>query len=396
MTDVSLVRCEEYGRENAYGAVTRAIDLIGGVGRFVRPGERVLVKPNILHPSSPDKAVCTHPDIIHAVCRLLREHGCEVLIADSPGAGSVYGPSQMEKAYETTGYGQVARDLGVELNVDVSSLMVQNPGGMLIKMFPLIKPATQVDAIVIVSKLKTHSLTYMTAGTKNAFGLVAGMEKATFHGRLPDPDDFARMLVDLNELVRPRLEIIDAVLAMEGGGPYSGSPRKIGAVLASDSYAAIDVVAAKLIGIEPMDVPTIRAAVERGVLKSGLEDVVVKGDGLEGLAVKDFKGPPTYDEGGMKGLNVLVKKATALAKAYALRPEIIKRNCTGCGRCERSCPMNVIKMRKGVARIMYRRCIRCYTCHEMCTSAAIELKRGLGGRMAVMIFERRNRVEGAR
>ncbi|MFA5312478.1 MAG: DUF362 domain-containing protein, partial [Methanomassiliicoccales archaeon] len=91
MTDVSLVRCEEYGRENACKAVNEAIDLIGGIGRFVRPGEKVLVKPNILHPSSPEKAVCTHPDMVFAVCKVLREHGCEVILAESPGAGSDYG-----------------------------------------------------------------------------------------------------------------------------------------------------------------------------------------------------------------------------------------------------------------------------------------------------------------
>src|SRR5512145_2308601 len=169
MDVVSLVRCEEYGRERVYEATARSIELIGGIASFVRPGDRVLVKPNILQPSGPESAVCTHPDVVYAICRILREHGCSVIIAESPGAGSIYGPSQMVKAYEATGYASMADELGVELNTDVSSKMVPNPEGRIIKMFPLITPVTEVDAVVIVSKLKTHLLTYMTAGTKNAF-----------------------------------------------------------------------------------------------------------------------------------------------------------------------------------------------------------------------------------
>jgi uncharacterized protein (DUF362 family) len=147
---------------------------------------------------------------------------------------------------------------------------VPNPEGRIIKRFQIIKTALQVDAIVSVSKLKTHLLTGMTAATKNLFGLVPGYEKASFHGRLADPMDFSRMLVDLNELMRPQLQIMDAVIGMEGDGPNSGEPRKIGAILASGSYAHIDVVAARIIGMAPIDIPTIAAEVERGLLDKNL------------------------------------------------------------------------------------------------------------------------------
>jgi len=393
--DVSLVRCEDYGRERAYGAVKEAVDLIGGIEKFVRPGSKVLVKPNILQASSPDKAVCTHPDIMFAVCRLLREHGCHVILADSPGAGSIYGPSQMEKAYEEAGYG-IVKELGVSLNTDVSYKTVPNPKGKIIKMFPLLSPAVEVDAIVIVSKLKTHSFTYLTAGTKNAFGLIPGMEKATFHGRLPKVEDFANMLVDLNELVGPKLEIIDAVMAMEGDGPYSGTPRKVGAVLASGSYAAIDVVASRLIGVDPLNVPTVGAAHDRGVLPKDLNEIIVKGEKLEDLVVDDFKAPSSYAGGTRKGPNGVMEKAAGLLKVYALRPVIVRKKCTACGRCVRSCPMHVIKIGHGSAKIRYRRCIRCYTCHEMCTSGAIDLRRSLAGKVVAKAVERRNRAGGAR
>jgi uncharacterized protein (DUF362 family)/Pyruvate/2-oxoacid:ferredoxin oxidoreductase delta subunit len=391
MHTVSLVRCEDYGRENVFNSVSRAIEILGGIDKFVKPGMRVLVKPNILQASGPEAAVCTHPDVVYSVCRILKEHGCRVIIAESPGAGSIYGSAQLKKAYETTGYAQFAEELGIELNYDVSYEEVANPEGSMIKRFLIIKPAREVDAIIVVSKLKTHLFTGMTAATKNLFGLVPGMEKATFHGRLIDPLDFSRMLVDLNELVRPALQIMDAIIGMEGDGPYSGEPRKIGAVLASSSYAGIDVVAARLIGIPPLDIPTIKAAVERGILDKDLEGIEVKGENIESFDIKDFKLPPTYANGRNGRTGTLLRHLMKMTRVYALRPIVVREKCVGCGRCIRACPVQTIKIRRGKAKVKHSDCIRCYTCHEMCTSQAIVLKRSFGGKVTARLVERRSR-----
>ena len=117
------------------------------------------------------------------------------------------------------------------------------------KRLRLIEPVFNTDVVVVVSKMKTHLFTYMTGAAKNAFGLVPGMEKPTFHARLQEPDEFARMIVDVNEFVKPSLEIMDAVEAMEGDGPMSGTPRHVGAVLASGSYSALDVVASRIMSM---------------------------------------------------------------------------------------------------------------------------------------------------
>ncbi|MGD0818308.1 MAG: DUF362 domain-containing protein [Methanomassiliicoccales archaeon] len=385
---VALVECEGYGRERALEAVRSSIELIGGIDRFVRPGQRILLKPNILAPSTADKCVATHPDVIYAVAKVLVDHGCKVILAESPGAGLIYSAANLKKAYETVGYDQVAIDLGIELNEDIEWRDIANPDGVLMKRLKLIEPVFNVDAVVIVSKMKTHLFTLMTGAAKNVFGLVPGMEKATFHARLQRPEDFGRMIVDVNEFVKPTLEIMDAVDAMEGEGPQSGTPRRVGAILASSSYTALDVVASRIMSIDPNGVFTIRAAVERGLISEDLSDVEVVGGELEKFIVHDFKKPSTF-MGKKKSGGKVEKAMLGLIKLYALKPSIVRSMCIGCGKCYRGCPMKAISMKNGKAKVNQRKCIRCYSCHEFCVSHAIRLKRSLGGKAMAAMVERK-------
>jgi uncharacterized protein (DUF362 family)/NAD-dependent dihydropyrimidine dehydrogenase PreA subunit len=385
---VAIVACEGYGRERALAAVKRSIDLIGGIDRFAKSGQRVLLKPNILMPSSAEKCVVTHPDVVYAVAKLLVDNGCKVIIAESPGAGMIYSAANLKKAYETVGYDKVAMDLGIELNMDVGARDVANPDGVLMKRLRLIEPVFNVDVVVVVSKMKTHLFTYMTGAAKNAFGLVPGMEKPTFHARLQEPDEFARMIIDVNEFVKPSLEVMDAVEAMEGDGPMSGTPRHVGAVLASSSYSALDVVAARIMSIDPKGVCTIKSAVERGLISEDLSDVEVVGDNLESFIVKDFQRPSTFT-GKKRSGGRMMKVMAGMIKVYALRPSIVRSMCIGCGKCHRGCPMKAITMKNGKAKVNNRKCIRCYSCHEFCDSHAIVLKRSLGGKAVAVIVDRK-------
>jgi uncharacterized protein (DUF362 family)/NAD-dependent dihydropyrimidine dehydrogenase PreA subunit len=388
---VAVVGCEKYGRERTYEAVKRSVDLLGGIESLVKPGSRVLLKPNILSPSGPDACIATHPDVVYAVAKLLVDNGCKVIIAESPGAGMIYSSTNMRKAYETTGYDLVAKDLGIQLNEDIASRDVANPDGVLMKRLKLIEPVFNVDSVVIVSKMKTHLFTYMTGAAKNAFGLIPGMEKATFHARLQEPAEFAKMIVDINEHVRPALEIMDAVEAMEGDGPHSGTPRHVGAILASRSYSALDVVAARIMSIDPNEICTIRAAMERGLLAKDLSDVQVVGSDVAKFIVPDFKRPSTF-VGPKRKNGRLMKAMMGLVKVYALRPSIVRAKCTGCGKCHRGCPMQAISMRNGKAKVDRGKCINCYSCHEFCDSHAIELKRSLRGKAVAVLVERKNRA----
>ena len=385
---MALVACEGYGRERTLEAVRRSIDLLGGINKFIRPGMRILLKPNILSPSTPDKCIATHPDVVYAVAKVLVDHGCKVIIAESPGAGMIYSAANLKKAYETIGYDLVAKDLGIELNEDIGAREVTNPDGVLMKRLKLIEPLFNVDAVVIVSKMKTHLFTGMTGAAKNAFGLIPGMEKATFHARLQEPEEFGRMIVDVNEFVKPTLEIMDAVEAMEGDGPQSGTPRHVGAILASGSYSALDVVASKIMSIDPKEICTIRAAIKRGLLAEDLSDVEVLGGALEKFIVPDYEKPSTF-EGPRKKNGRIMKAMMGIIKTYALRPTIVRTKCIGCGKCYRGCPMKAISMKNGKARVNHRKCINCYSCHEFCDSHAILLKRSLRGKVMAIMLERK-------
>ncbi len=384
-SEVALVACDDYDREKIVAAVRGSIEMLGGLDRFIAPGQRVLLKPNLLHGTPPERCVTPHPSVVYAVGKLLKDHGCTVILADSPGAGLSYTEGSLRKVYAATGLDKVAEELGIELNFDTTYQEVPNPDGRKVKRFVVISPALEVDAIVSVCKAKTHVMTAMTGATKNTFGLLPGWEKPSFHSRMESSSDFAEMLVDLNDLMRPRLHVMDAVMGMEGDGPNNGDPRKIGAVVASGSCHALDVVAARLMGFEPRDICTIRAAIGRGYLDKDLSGITVLGARVDDLAVKDFRKPATYVPGGQYEQGRLMRSVAKLARAYALRPEVITERCVGCGQCEKVCPKKTVKVKKGKARFKYGDCIRCYCCHEMCPHDAIALRHSAGGRLLAKI-----------
>jgi len=384
-TTVAVARCDGYVPDEVDAAVRRAVDLAGGIGRFVAPGQQVLLKPNLLQGQEPERCVTTHPAVVAAVARLLAEHGCRVVIADSPGGGIVYSEANLRRAYVRAGYVAVTEETGAVLNYDTSSQIIAFPGGEVMKQFSIITPAVEADAIVVVSKAKTHMWTRMTGAAKNLFGLIPGLEKPVFHFRFQDEYAFGRMLVDLNECMKPRLQVVDAVIGMEGDGPQAGTPRKLGVILAGSDYAAVDTVLARLIGMDPLEIGSTKSAAERGLLDPAAVRTV--GDDPAEFVVPDFKKPSTY-AGGRAGVwrQVMLAVVQRFGRAYAPRPDVIASSCIGCRKCERICPMHAITVREGKATIDLSRCIRCYCCHEMCTEHAIALSRSLSGRLLARLL----------
>ncbi len=391
---VSLVRCEDYNREKTYLAVERSIDLIGGIGRFVSPGQTVFLKFNLLLGSAPETCVTTHPEVVYAVARILKGHGCKVIMGDSPGSGLPYTETTLRKSYAASGYDKISEELDISLNYDTGCREVPAPDGKMAKRFSIINPALDADAVVVVSKAKTHSLTYLSGAAKNLFGVIPGFEKPLYHGKMPSSDDFCRMIIDLNEVVKPKLQVMDAVVGMEGDGPHTGTPRKIGAVMASGDYSAIDVVTARLMSFDPMDIGTVKAAVERGYLRKDLSDVTVLGDDPAALIVRDFKHPSTFSGIGKESdrtdlkRRIVLRMFFAVAKAYPPWPKIDPNTCIGCMKCVQSCPKTTIAIVGKKPQITYKNCIRCYCCHEMCDNHAISLERSLTGKVIAKIAKR--------
>ena len=391
---VSVVRCENYGRDQVYDAVKKSMELLGGLGQFVSPGQKVFLKFNMLVGSAPEACVTTNPDIVYAVARLLKEHGCKVVMGDSPGGGLLYTEDVLKKQYAISGYKEVSEKLKIPLNYDTGFQGVMAPSGRLVKRFSIINPALEADAIVVVSKAKTGALLGMTGGTKNIFGLVPGLEKPVYHANYPNIYDFCQVFLDLNEVVKPKLQIMDAIMGQDGDGPIAGTPRKIGAVLASGDYNAIDVITARLMSLDLGRMPMLKVAVERGYLREDFSDVTIVGDSMEDLIAKDFKGPSTYAGPEMTryaDFNRMSGMGFTLMKKAALRPHIHKDKCIDCMKCIRICPVKTIKMENKKPSINYMKCINCYCCHEMCDTRAISLERSLFGKIMVGVMSMRGK-----
>ena len=379
---VYVISCPDYG--HAEGAVRELICRMGGMERFVRPGERIFLKVNLLAAARPEQAITVHPAVAAAVGRLAVEAGAQVVLGDSPGG--VYKEGILRGVYEKCGMAHAAREAGMELNYDVSGRQVSYPEGRLMKHMELITPAVECDGILNLCKMKTHLFMHMTGAVKNLFGLIPGLSKVGFHANLPDKGQFAHMLLDLAGCAHPRLNLMDAVLAMEGEGPgTSGTPRQVGLLLAAEDPLALDVAAAEIMGLPRANTPLLLAAEERGLSPSRIGDVEIVGAALDDLRIPDYRFP-AHVSSNLIGtfLGPLTGPAAHLCKsALAQAPKVDASVCVKCGICRQSCPAQAISMSgpAGVARIDPKRCIRCYCCHELCPRQAVRLKKGLLSRL---------------
>jgi len=356
-------------------AVDRALEGLGGMPRFVSPGEKILVKPNLLSPMPPDKAVTTHPLIVEAVVRLIQSAGAYPIISESPGVGTKHSEQRLKEVFETTGMMEVADRTGAELRIELEPIHVSFLEGKFVKGFELLPVFKEVDGIVNLPKLKTHVFMIYTGAVKNLFGLIHGVSKSKFHVRFPNEADFAGMLIDVMRLVEPRLTVMDGVIGMEGNGPGShGSPRKVGVILAGENPVEVDAIACRIIGMGFDEVPIFEAAKAAGVWNG--EEPQIVGTPIEEVMISDFRKPVSQPTEKAILKYELVRKFAGKLMREITSPKPVpqKGRCIACGVCVRSCPQNAIKIKEKVAVVDDSLCIRCYCCHEMCPESAIDLR----------------------
>ncbi|MDD4994145.1 MAG: DUF362 domain-containing protein [Paludibacter sp.] len=366
---VAIIRCNSYETEEVKKAVSRGLELIGGAQTFVQKDEKILLKVNLLVGEVPEKCVTTHPAVFKAVAELFAAEGAVLSYGDSPGFGA--GHAAAKKA----GIADVAEDLKVELADFKEGREAFFEEGNQNKKFFIANGVLDADGLISLPKMKTHGLERFTGAVKNQFGCVVGMRKGEFHVKLPDATDFARMLVDLNSFVKPRLYIMDGIMAMEGNGPRGGTPRAMNVLLFSTDPIALDATASRMINLNPLFVPTTLVGAETGAGKYKEEEIEIVGDRLKDFICTDFNVERTPVKTVKKGKMVQFLNNRLVAKPY-----IIEEKCTQCGTCVHSCPVegkavNWLNADKTKAPVYdYSICIKCYCCQEMCPESAIVLR----------------------
>ena len=372
---VAAVPMPEYTPECARAALEGALEAINW-REHVKPGMRVVIKANLVSAMKPDEAATTHPTLVCALCDMLTELGVSsIVIGDSPGG--LYNSVFVGRVYKATGMHE-AESHGATLNSDFTQREAKFPEGKVLREFAYTTYLDSADVIINFCKLKSHGMMGMSCAAKNMFGAVPGIIKPEYHYRFPKYEDFADMILDLDEYFHPEISIADAVIGMEGNGPTAGTPKKMGLILASHSPHTLDLAASKIIGFEREELPLLEAALRRGLIPERAEELSIIGN-LDALLVPDFlrvveRRSLEFSGDGKNKIKVFFSKIAA--RILRTKPKLEKKECVGCGVCANICPAKAIVINKNKKAVIDRgACIRCFCCQEFCPKSAMKVGR---------------------
>ena len=370
-SQVALQRCASYDPATLDAAVDALVAALGGMERFVQPGQRVLVKPNLLMPRPPDAAVTTHPGVVAAVIRLVKAAGGTPVVGDSPGLVT----HGIENVWAVTGMTEVCERAGVEL------VSFETAGVERIEVGPRVlhvsKAVAEADVIISLAKLKTHGMTALTAAVKNLYGTLPGMSKADWHSRLPKPSTFEGLLVDILAAVRPTLSLVDAVVGMDGDGPSAGEPKALGFLAAGVDPVALDAVCASIVGFAPRKIRHLKMADERGLGTLDLSRIETLG------ATMDELRPESFRPARARALQFVPEFLLNLVRPWVWVRPGFGPGCKRCGQCVDKCPAGALEMGETSPVLDAHKCIECFCCHEICPESAVYMHLSLLARLFV-------------
>jgi len=356
-----LIRKADYDYQHLKPVVFEIMDTLAA--DKIKPGCRVLIKPNLLSAASPEDATLTHPLVIKAAVEYVLEKGARPQVSDSPAIGS------FERILKTNKIDEALAGLDVICSPfkNTVSVDIGKPYGHI----DIAKDVMEADIIINLPKLKTHTQMLLTLAVKNMFGCIVGFKKSQWHMRAgTDTDAFARLLVAIHQAVKPTVSIIDGVLALEGEGPgRGGKPRQIGVLMGSDDSFALDMAVCQMLGISYASAPILKNAEAMGLLPT----FKVTGDVP---LITDFQLPPSSGLiWGPRFLHNFMRRHT-----MAL-PVCDDSLCDMCSQCWTLCPAKAIEPLAEKIKFDYKNCIRCYCCIEICPYGALHAEETIGGKI---------------
>lgn len=357
--DVSVIPCNSYSQSEIDSAIEKSLEQINFK---VKPGSKVLIKPNLVSINTPEQHSVTHYTLIDYLCRYFLKNNCSVTIGES---SSFYLPGYTMRAYKTSKIYEISKKYSVPLVAFEYEKVISIPKEKLKFLDELFIPKiiNDFDLIVDVPKIKTHALMRFTGALKNLFGIAPGGYKQILHLKTKNINEMADIILDLYENLKPKiLSVADGVVGLDGGpSAVVGKPKKIGYILSSMNPIALDVIACQMIGYSPEDIPTITMAEKRNLIK--IENVKALWEFNKIKFEKLQKGPILDDT---KPASPLVTKTHAFPKATS--------KCNLCGECVSYCPVKAFEIKNDKLVLNKEKCISCYSCIPVCPVKALKLE----------------------
>ncbi len=370
MEKCAVYKVVKYDDSLLYDAVSRHFEA-HNIKSKIPAGAKVLLKPNLVVDKDAAFSVTTNPRFVYAVIRYLKNIGVEdITVADCPG-GALLLFSEMETVYRKTGYSFLSEF--AKLNTDFESKDINSPEGSVNKDFNIINAVSEADFIINIPKLKTHNMTCITAGVKNLFGCIPGLQKPAFHAKYPAVNDFSNMLVELAQTVKPDFTIVDAIDIMEGDGPTNGKKRHLGLTFSSCDVFSMDAYIVNLLGIPEDFVATVSASKKKNLVQG---DMKIIGDDDFSLE-KPILLPSGFNAtSGFGKLTAKVKTtAEKLISSVFMSYPLMNEKCVLCKKCIVTCPKNALSIENKKIVLNKKVCIGCLCCDEVCPNAAVDIRK---------------------
>ncbi len=366
MSKVFISNCESYDLKKVKSVIQHSIDALGGWEKFIKKDQKVLLKINLIGPKKAEKAATTNPEFIRAVGQLIKEFGANVYIGDSSG-GAIAGMAPTKKSFVIAGIEKVAKEEAFTIiNFDEVGPIKKEIKGNYSKELYITKALGEMDVVINLPKMKTHSMGIYTGAVKNLFGSIPGLRKAKYHKDSPNPLDFGEVLADIHMSIdNMPLHIMDGIVSMQGEGPTAGSTYPAGKILISEDPLSLDRIAIEMMGIDPERVTILKASINRNIGVWERTSIDVIGDASK---LKNYVLPKRYQKNESPDFD----KVKGVIDFFKAVPIVNHKKCVGCNSCVDGCPVGAID--RETKFIDYNKCIDCLCCHELCMIEAVELK----------------------